>query len=120
MTFARTGDRRLRRAEPLPPYDEYDYAAQKFGPSCPQQAFNLPISFPGSDRVVKHFNQLYGDFMRDAEDCKAHPMSPNVCITQNYLQGLTVNVVRPAGATYRSKLPVLVVSGFVLPSFFGI
>ena len=120
MTFARTGDRRLRRAEPLPPYDEYDYTVQEFGNSCPQQAFSLPISFPGSDKVVKHFDRLYGDFMRDAEDCKAHPMSLDPCITQNYIQGLTVNVVKPAGATYKSNLPVLVVSGFMLPSFFGI
>ena len=96
MTFARTGDRRLRRAEPFPPYDEYDYTVQEFGKSCPQQVFSLPISFIGSDKVVKHFDRLYGDFMRDAEDCKAHPMSPDLCITQIYLRGLTVNVVKLA------------------------
>jgi hypothetical protein len=87
MTFARTGDRRLRRAEALPPYDEYDYTVQEYGNSCPQQAFTLPIPIAGSKRVVETFNRLYGGLMHGAEDCKAHPMSPDICsITQTPLR----------------------------------
>ena len=72
MTFSRTGDRRLRRAEPLPPYEEYNNVVQRFGNSCPQQAFTLPINITGSKKVVDTFNRLYEDLMHDAEDCEAH------------------------------------------------
>ena len=75
MTFSRTGDRRLRRAEPLPPYEEYNNIVQKFGNSCPQQAFTLPIPIGGSEKVVDTMNRLYGGLMHDEEDCKAHAMS---------------------------------------------
>ena len=78
MSFARTGDRRLRRAEPLPPYEKYNNVVQKYGNSCPQQAFTLPIPIGGSKKVVDTFNRMYEGLMHDEEDCKAHAMSPDL------------------------------------------
>lgn len=78
QTSARTGDRRLRQPEALPPYDGYNYVVQHYGNSCPQQAFTLPEVFNKVPQLGNVINGMYSDIMRDAEDCKAHAMSPSL------------------------------------------
>ena len=78
---ARTGERRLRQPEPLPPYEGF-YHVQAFGKSCPQQAVSLPDVIHDDPQLVQSFNniveKLYADLTPDDEDCKAHAMSPDL------------------------------------------
>ncbi|KAH9480374.1 Lipase 1 [Psilocybe cubensis] len=84
------GDLRYRLPQAIPPYNG-SHDATKFGPSCGQQAIDLPIVqglvADAADFLV---NSIFGQIFPDSEDC------------------LTLNVVKPAGATSTSKLPVLV------------
>ncbi|KAH9172349.1 carotenoid ester lipase precursor [Lactarius sanguifluus] len=93
FAYPPTGDRRLRQPQPLPPYEGY-YHVQAYGKSCPQQGITLPDVIHDEPQVVEAFddivNKLYSDLTPDDEDC------------------LTVNVIKPAGATPGSKYPVLV------------
>ncbi|KAI9437416.1 Alpha/Beta hydrolase protein [Lactarius psammicola] len=93
FAYPPTGERRLRQAEPLPPYEGY-YHVQAYGKSCPQQGLTLPDVIHTEPQLVEAFNdivnKLYSDLTPDDEDC------------------LTVNVVKPADATSGSKYPVLV------------
>ncbi|KAH8981886.1 carotenoid ester lipase precursor [Lactarius akahatsu] len=90
FAYPPTGDRRLRQPEALPPYEGYNYIVQRYGNSCPQQAFTLPEAFDKVPQLGKAINGIYSDIMRDAEDC------------------LTVNVVKPADANPDANYPVLV------------
>ncbi|KAF8895233.1 carotenoid ester lipase precursor [Infundibulicybe gibba] len=84
-----TGDRRFRLPEPISAYNT-NFSAVSFGPSCPQQSFDLPI-LNGllADAADFLANSIYGIVFPDDEDC------------------LTINVVKPASATATSKLPVV-------------
>ncbi|KAI0265668.1 carotenoid ester lipase precursor [Gloeopeniophorella convolvens] len=86
-----TGDLRLRRPQPLSPYEGL-YIAQKFGKSCPQQRLILPNGL--DSRLVADVSSvvgiMYADITPDDEDC------------------LTLNVVRPSNVDSKSKLPVVV------------
>ncbi|KAI0292408.1 carotenoid ester lipase precursor [Russula brevipes] len=86
-----TGDRRLRRPEPPPPYQGLHYA-QAFGKSCPQQELTLPNGLDSTlvKNIGKVVNNLYEGIAPADEDC------------------LTINVVKPTTATPNSKLPVVV------------
>ncbi|KAF8261989.1 Alpha/Beta hydrolase protein, partial [Lactarius quietus] len=88
------GDLRFRLPQAPGPYDG-KYNATAFGLSCPQQTSNsvLPNGLPNATlEYLEAVNNL--DILSAGEDC------------------LTVNVVAPANATPRSKLPVVVVCGF--------
>ncbi|KAI9443552.1 carotenoid ester lipase precursor [Lactarius indigo] len=93
FAYPPTGERRLRQAEPLPPYEGY-YHVQAYGKSCPQQGITLPDVIHDEPQLVEAFNdivnKLYQDLTPSDEDC------------------LTVNVIKPADATPGSKYPVLV------------
>ncbi|PPQ85181.1 hypothetical protein CVT25_004188 [Psilocybe cyanescens] len=84
------GDLRYRLPQSIPPYNG-SHDATNFGPSCGQQAVDLPIVqglvADATDFLV---NSIFGQIFPDSEDC------------------LTLNVVKPATATSSSKLPVLV------------
>ncbi|KAI0306653.1 Alpha/Beta hydrolase protein [Multifurca ochricompacta] len=86
-----TGQRRLRRPEPFPPYEGI-YYAQKFGKSCPQQQLTLPNGLNSQliHDIGNVVGKLYDGITPDDEDC------------------LTINVVRPAGTRPGTKLPVVV------------
>ncbi|KAI9443553.1 carotenoid ester lipase precursor [Lactarius indigo] len=85
-----TGDRRLRRPEAIQEYEGFNYTVQKYGNSCPQQAFTLSKAFDKVPQVAGTINRIYSNIMHDAEDC------------------LNVNVVKPADANPDSNYPVLV------------
>ncbi|KAJ8519353.1 hypothetical protein ONZ45_g3707 [Pleurotus djamor] len=85
-----TGDRRFRLPEPVAPYTG-TIRATAYGPSCPQQALDLPLpSGLASDVVDLLVNQVFKAVFPDSEDC------------------LSINVVVPNSATPTSKLPVVV------------
>lgn len=69
LTSLSTGDRRFRLPEALPEYTS-SITAKSFGPSCPQQAINLPIvkglAAAALDWLV---NTLYLAVLPDDEDC---------------------------------------------------
>ncbi|KAG6829134.1 hypothetical protein H0H92_005608 [Tricholoma furcatifolium] len=84
------GDLRFQLPQPNSPYTS-DFSATAFGPSCPQQAVDLPIvSGLTADVVDLLVNSIYGVIFPDSEDC------------------LTINVVTPVTATPTSNLPVVV------------
>ncbi|KAF9464209.1 carotenoid ester lipase precursor [Collybia nuda] len=84
-----TGDLRFRLPQPNAPYTG-SITATSFGPSCPQQAVNLPIPEGlAADAVDYIVNTIFNVIFPDDEDC------------------LTVNVFKPASATPTSKLPVV-------------
>ncbi|KAI0052207.1 carotenoid ester lipase precursor [Auriscalpium vulgare] len=85
------GDRRLRKPEPLPPY-EGDRSATAYGSSCPQMPMTLPSWVEGdlSKALNSVVGSMYESFTPDNEDC------------------LTLNVVAPSGATPTSNLPVVI------------
>lgn len=78
-TRFRTGDRRLRQPEVLPPYSGL-YYAQAFGRSCPQQKFTLPNVVQDDPELTNYVNsvlsQLYQGLVVDDEDCKPSATSP--------------------------------------------
>ena len=90
----RTGNRRFRRPEPLPPY-EGDHQAQDFGPSCPQQALIPPGQVDGHLLQIINgvLDTIYKSEKSDSEDC------------------LTINVSIPKDAKPGDNLPVLVSIG---------
>lgn len=75
----RTGERRLRLPEPLPPYEGL-YYVQKFGKSCPQQRLVLPNGL--DSQLVGNINnvvtKLYGDLTPEDEDCKGNAVLTSV------------------------------------------
>ncbi|KAI9436916.1 carotenoid ester lipase precursor [Lactarius indigo] len=85
-----TNEQRLRRPEPLPPYQGL-YYVQEYGKSCPQQRLILPNGL--DSQLVKNLgnilNLFYEALTPADEDC------------------LTINVVKPSDATPKSKLPVI-------------
>ncbi|KAI0060460.1 alpha/beta-hydrolase [Artomyces pyxidatus] len=85
------GDLRFSQPKPVGPY-QGNRDATNFGKSCPQQPMNLP-SWTDSEvtKVVNGIvNTLYESITPEDEDC------------------LTLNVVKPAGASENSKLPVVI------------
>ncbi|KDQ62130.1 hypothetical protein JAAARDRAFT_203342 [Jaapia argillacea MUCL 33604] len=84
------GNLRFQLPQSLPAYNG-TYSAIAFGPSCPQQAINLPLpsglAANATDFIV---NSIYNAVTPASEDC------------------LTLNVVVPASTTPSSKLPVVV------------
>ncbi|KAF8173575.1 carotenoid ester lipase precursor [Mycena galopus ATCC 62051] len=83
------GDLRFRLPVEIPPYNG-SYAATKYGPGCPQQAFKLPPFTGQAQEVIDYVaNTIYGDIVSSKEDC------------------LTINVIRPKTVTSTSKLPVI-------------
>ena len=112
----RRGERRLRLAEPAPPYEGL-YYVQKFGKGCPQQHLKLPNALDSELResVNMIVARFYNVLTPSDEDCKDHVILPNGRELNNP-RGLTINVVTPAGVTPRSRLPVLVVCIFTLTS----
>ncbi|KAH9051980.1 carotenoid ester lipase precursor [Lactarius vividus] len=107
FAYPPTGDRRLRQPEALPPYDGYNYVVQHYGNSCPQQAFTLPEVFNKVPQLGNVINGMYSDIMRDAEDCKAHAMSPSLAELTTSLRP-HCQCVKPADADPDAKYPVLV------------
>jgi acetylcholinesterase len=112
----RRDERRLRLPEQVPPYKGL-YYVQEFGNACPQHHLTLPNGLDSELR--KNINEVvarvYDRFMATDEDCKDHVILPNGR-ELNDSRGLTINVVTPASATPRSRLPVLVVCIFALTS----
>ncbi|KDR82547.1 hypothetical protein GALMADRAFT_57728 [Galerina marginata CBS 339.88] len=84
------GDLRYRLPQAIT-YSNGTYDASAFGPSCGQQSIELPI-IKGlvGDAANYVVNSIFGQIFPDDEDC------------------LTINVVKPKGATPTSKLPVVV------------
>ncbi|KAH8813521.1 carotenoid ester lipase precursor [Flagelloscypha sp. PMI_526] len=83
-----TGDRRFRLPEPHPAY-QGAITAKAFGPSCPQQAFDLPLPKGLVDSTIDWLlNTAYLAILPDDEDC------------------LTINIVTPKGVKPGAKLPV--------------
>ncbi|KAF9478210.1 carotenoid ester lipase precursor [Pholiota conissans] len=84
------GDLRYRLPQTIPAYNG-TYSATSYGPSCGQQAIDLPI-LTGlvADAVDYVTNSIFGQIFPDSEDC------------------LSINVVKPASATATSNLPVVV------------
>ncbi|KAG8970881.1 hypothetical protein FRC03_000099 [Tulasnella sp. 419] len=83
------GNLRFRLPVATEPYTG-TYTATSFGPSCPQQAPDLPLSGLVDDVADEVLGSIYGAIFPGDEDC------------------LTINVVRPKGASSTSKLPVVV------------
>lgn len=73
----RTGDRRLRLPEPLPPY-EGRYYVQNFGKSCPQQPLTLPNGLDSQlvQNIGKVVGRLYENITPQDEDCEGILSSP--------------------------------------------
>ncbi|KAG5654308.1 hypothetical protein H0H81_004727 [Sphagnurus paluster] len=85
-----TGDLRFRLPQPIPAYTG-NFAATKYGLSCTQQSLSLPILTGLAAEAVDYIvNSIFGLIVPDSEDC------------------LTINVIAPATATPKSKLPVIV------------
>ncbi|KAF8627374.1 hypothetical protein AX17_006189 [Amanita inopinata Kibby_2008] len=84
------GDLRFRLPQPLGVYNG-SYTVTSYGPSCPQQALNLPLPDGLPAQAVDFIvNTIYGVVFPDDEDC------------------LTLNVIKPASAAPDSRLPVVV------------
>ncbi|KAG6833097.1 hypothetical protein H0H87_011508 [Tephrocybe sp. NHM501043] len=84
---------RFHLPRPIPAYTS-SFSALDFSLSCPQQSTEIPV-LPDLPKAAAEFivnNFLHGGFP-DAEDC------------------LTINVIKPASATSRSKLPVIWIFG---------
>jgi len=68
----------LRQPEPLPPYGNYNYVAQNFGDSCPQQGFDYPLGLQKFPQLAENFKNivgyLNGKIVHDDEDCKANAL----------------------------------------------
>ncbi|KAL0960577.1 hypothetical protein HGRIS_005611 [Hohenbuehelia grisea] len=63
------GDRRFRLPEPIPAYSG-SLKATSFGPSCPQQAVDLPLPKGLADDVVDLLvNTAFKIVFPDSEDC---------------------------------------------------
>ncbi len=112
----RTYGRRLRRPEPVPPYEGL-YYVQDYSKSCPQQFLKLPNGL--DSQLVHNINKVVGgmyDAMRPTdEDCKEHVAFPSRR-ELNDSRGLTINVVKPSYAMSETRLPVVVVGNFPLAS----
>ncbi|KAF5350591.1 hypothetical protein D9756_008678 [Leucocoprinus leucothites] len=84
------GNLRFRLPQPITTYNG-TITATAYGPSCPQQAFTLPILEGLPQQIVDDLvNGVFSAIFPTDEDC------------------LTLNVVKPASATPTSKLPVVV------------
>ncbi|KAJ8521688.1 hypothetical protein ONZ45_g1643 [Pleurotus djamor] len=84
------GTRRFRLPEPIPAYTG-NIKATHFGPSCPQQAFKLPLPDGlTSETTDLLINTIFKVAFPDSEDC------------------LSLNVVTPESAAPTSKLPVII------------
>ncbi|KAJ6537898.1 carotenoid ester lipase [Mycena capillaripes] len=84
----RIGDLRFRLPVEIPPYNG-SYAATKYGPGCPQQAFKLPPFTGQAQEIIDYAaNIIYGELIPSSEDC------------------LTINVIRPK-TVMSTKLPVI-------------
>lgn len=67
----RTGSRRFRLPEPIPPYAT-SFSATAYGPSCPQQAIELPLVDGLAGEAVNYIvNSIFGQIFPDDEDCKS-------------------------------------------------
>ncbi|KAE9396133.1 alpha beta-hydrolase [Gymnopus androsaceus JB14] len=85
-----TGSLRFNLPQTIAPYNT-SFSATEMGPSCPQQAIDLPdLSGLAAETVDFIVNSIYGFLFTSAEDC------------------LTINVIKPSTATSTSNLPVLV------------
>jgi hypothetical protein len=75
----RTGERRLRLPEPLPPYKGL-YYVQEFGRSCPQQRLVFPNGL--GSRLTKDISNLLTALFEDLtpadEDCEGNVVLPLV------------------------------------------
>ncbi|KAJ6529348.1 carotenoid ester lipase precursor [Mycena capillaripes] len=84
------GPLRLHLPQPIPRYTK-NFAAKAYGPICPQQAQTLVLPDDVPEIVREEFAGIGGPSpLPISEDC------------------LTVNVIAPASATPKSKLPVVV------------
>ncbi|KAF5380644.1 hypothetical protein D9757_007005 [Collybiopsis confluens] len=84
------GPLRFNLPQAVPAYNT-SFSATAFGPSCPQQAIDLPIiSGLPAEAVDFILNSVYGFIFPADEDC------------------LSINVVKPSSAVPTSKLPVVV------------
>ncbi|KIJ59046.1 hypothetical protein HYDPIDRAFT_118871 [Hydnomerulius pinastri MD-312] len=85
-----TGNLRFQLPQTIPAYNA-SFSATAFGPSCPQQAIELPLPSGLAAETLDYLtNTIYNLVTPAAEDC------------------LTLNIVTPADATSDSKLPVVV------------
>ncbi|KAG6908771.1 hypothetical protein DXG01_003383 [Tephrocybe rancida] len=86
----RIGDLRFRLPHPIPAYTT-SFSATSYSLSCPQQFTEVPILTSLPKLAVEYVhNTIFNGGFPDSEDC------------------LTINVMKPATATPRSKLPVIV------------
>jgi hypothetical protein len=65
----RTGDRRLRKPEPVPSYTT-SFEALAFGKACPQQMLDTWTNNLPQEALDYLANTIYGAILPEDEDCK--------------------------------------------------
>ena len=84
-----------------------------YGPSCPQQSITLPIvSGLVQEAIDVILNGIYQVILPSDEDCEFYLVRRTRFPDTNEigLEGLSINVIVPAGTQPGAKLPVAVVS----------
>ena len=111
----RINDRRLRQPEPVLPYEGL-YYVQQYGDACPQQALTLPngLDLETIRNIEGLVNSMYDRLRATNEDCREHLVFLVFPFHElNDSRGLTINVVKPASAKPKSRLPVVVVGTYL-------
>ncbi|KAF8261992.1 carotenoid ester lipase precursor [Lactarius quietus] len=104
------GDLRFRLPQALGPYDG-KYNATVFGLSCPQQTSSSSVLLNGlPNATLEYLEAISTATPSVGEDCEVviEWLRSTRRIMLKIDVGLTVNVIAPANATPRSKLPVVV------------
>ena len=108
----RTGNLRFNLPVAMDPYSGTQ-TVTAFGPACPQQAITFPIVTGLVQQAIDVLvNGIYQVITPSSEDCELYSMRlrrfPDIDRTET--EGLSINVVVPAGTKPGAKLPVAVVS----------